>query len=515
VSAPDLQSVTELVQRTRSRALTADPAALKSTYELVLRELDGRGVDRSWRDGFDALGAAYMQLLPAQYRRARGQVFTPTWAATLMATWALQELRSGIAVDAGVGSGVLLLAAARARTTNSRVRLLGIDVDPTAVLMTRTNAALRGLGIEARRGNFLLDEIAERPEAILCNPPYTRHHALSAAEKEEIATTLGKRLGLRHTRRASLHALFLARAVEIAANGARIAFITPSQWLETNYGREVKEFVEKRASVVAVIDFDTNLFPQVRTSTSITLIEKRAADTAPIHLSLRDPLPKPGAVLHTLARGTVTEAPRRRARSHRRGTVQLAELARVHRGVATGHNRFFVLSDSDRRHLRLNRSYLRPCITSPRLFAGTTLTAKTLAALPADTPRWLLTAKSEPSRGPLAEYLAYGRAIGADTRYLCAQRTPWFSIRWHGAFPILFSYLNKNNPRFIRNDAEAVPLNTWLVVRPKEGVDVDALFAALSDANVLAQAKAAGRHYGSGLWKLEPSEIERLWVPQI
>ena len=96
---------------------------------------------------------------------------------------------------------------------------------------------------------------------------------------------------------------------------------------------------------------------------------------------------------------------------------------------------------------------------------------------------------------------------------MSTHRTPWFSIRWHRAFPILFSYFNKNNPRFVRNRANAVPLNTWLVVEPFASIDVDVLFTGLSDRSVVAQAQANGRHYGSGLWKLEPCELERLWVP--
>lgn len=86
---------------------------------------------------------------------------------------------------------------------------------------------------------------------------------------------------------------------------------------------------------------------------------------------------------------------------------------------------------------------------------------------------------------------------------------PWWEVEADFAAPILFTYLNRSRPRFVRNRAGAIPLNNWLVIEPRDGVDPDRLFAALCGSSETALRPDA-REYGNGLWKLEPSELKRL-----
>ncbi len=89
----------------------------------------------------------------------------------------------------------------------------------------------------------------------------------------------------------------------------------------------------------------------------------------------------------------------------------------------------------------------------------------------------------------------------------------WFEVKVPRTAPILFSYFNRPAARFVRKYAEAIPLNSWLVIRPREGIDVEALFELLSSAEVTARLKDGARVYGKGLWKLEPSQLLDVWLP--
>jgi hypothetical protein len=89
---------------------------------------------------------------------------------------------------------------------------------------------------------------------------------------------------------------------------------------------------------------------------------------------------------------------------------------------------------------------------------------------------------------------------------------PWWEVEADFAAPILFTYLNRRSPRFVRNRAGAIPLNNWLVIEPLDGVDAETLFSALREASE-AVLRADAREYGNGLWKLEPSELKRLPLP--
>lgn len=192
----------------------------------------------------------------------------------------------------------------------------------------------------------------------------------------------------------------------------------------------------------------------------------------------------------------------------------LGELANVRRGVATGCNAFFVLSDQQRREHGLHRCSLRPCAASPRVITSNAIDETSMAALPDTAPRWLLMPTRQRRGGPLERYLGLAKQMGVHDRYLVRQRLdaghPWWQVEANFDAPILFSYLNRDHPRFVHNPLDAVPLNNWLVIQPHEGIDHEALVAALREPAIEGRLHDDARRYGKGLWKLEPAELKAL-----
>jgi hypothetical protein len=414
-------------------------------------------------------------------------------------------------------------------------KLLGVDLDPLAVSMLEANARLRGMkGVEARQGNFLLDEFSESPGAILCNPPYSRHHAIPAKEKLAIHRGFERRLGIRFNGLAALHVLFLVRALEVAATGGRIAFLTPSDWLDVGYGKKIKEFLLARAQIEAIVLIEEShlFFDGVMTTAAITLIRKTTStsrSTKVLRLTPGPELPKPRLVVDFLAGRTRQDEPVvetvmldaaakwSRPKAQRRSGKTLGSVARVRRGIATGANSYFVLSERQRHKLGIPATQLKRCITSPRVFNGTELTVEHLDGLDDDVSRWLVDCADprEPMRDtPLGRYLkrGQGRKLAIHKGYLAAKRNPWHRLEQRGESAILFTYFNRDAPRFVRNRCGAVPLNNWLIIEPNEGVDPDALYRALRSKSVQEQLLEGRRVYGGGLWKLEPSELVQVRV---
>lgn len=521
--------IAHLVARTRALAGDADPEMLRSAYAQVLSDLPAPGPEHSaWSDGTDVLGGAYERLLSGDQRRAAGQFFTPFWAGELMAGWLLSE-PTDLLLDPGCGSGALLIPAARS-SGRGDASLLGIERDPLALRMAELNRALHRIpACELRRGDFLVDALEERPDAIVCNPPYSRHHEIPADAKAAIHEGFERRLGLRLSRLAGLHVLFLVRALEVCADGGRLAFITPSDWLDVSYGERVKRFVLERAHVEAIVLLEAQhlFFDGVLTTAGIWLIRREAqAGSRTKVIRLRRALPPAATVLAAL-RGesglpveevSLCDLPKwSRPKPKRARGVRLRDVARIRRGIATGCNRFFVLSEARRRELGIPHSQLRPCLTSPRVLPGTELRREDLDSLRDEVPRWILDCRDGEEEGrdtSLGAYLRFGRAeFGAHAGYLARRRNPWFALERRGDSPILFTYFNRARPRFARNHASAVPLNTWLIVEPAAGVDADQLFTALSCPSVMGQLGQAARVYGGGLWKLEPSELGEIRLP--
>lgn len=526
--------VSEFVERVRDGACSADSKEIRRALTCELRRI-GRDYARNpsawsaWSDGLDVPGEAYEALVGGKDRRAAGQFQTPAWAADLMAAWLLQE-PCELLMDPGVGAGRLLFRAARG-LGHRPDRLLGLDVDPVSLEMARVNLRIRGVeNFTLRQANFLLNDLRERPTALTCNPPYSRHHAIAADDKDAIHTAFEDRLGLRLSRLSGLHVLFLVRALEVLKDGGRLAFITPAEWLDVNYGRTVKRFVLDQADVEGLVLFEHDhlFFDGALTTAAITLLHKQEPSGAPTRV-VRVPssLPDVEQVLAALA-GSKTDlrvdgvelsadarwsrpAPGRVARG-----TPLSDLARIRRGIATGCNRFFVISEAARREHGLDRSDLRTCISTPRLVSGTEFSHVDLERLPDGLPRWVLECRdagAEQRDDELGRYLRWGRqAHGAHGGYLAMRREPWYALERREDSPILFTYMNRKRPRFIRNRACAVPLNTFLIVEPFDGVGPDELWAALNGEHVLRQLASERRNYGGGLWKLEPRELGAIKV---
>lgn len=518
-------AVDQLVARV-SATQPGEPDAVRAAFTRELQRLR-ESPDRAlaWLlDDADIIGEAYEQLISGADRRDLGQFQTPFWAADLMAAWLLQD-RVRLLLDPGVGAGRLLFRAAR--RSPAPTRLAGFDIDPVSLEMARTNLALRGARGSFHELNFLTRAPLVAPDAVTCNPPYSRHHTLPNELKELIHTGFEERLGVRFSRLAGLHALFLVRAIEILPAGGRLAFITPAEWLDANYGRAVKDWVLSQVAVEGIILFpeDHLFFDGALTTAAITFMRKGGPSDKPTRLvHLPANVPTVDDVLQALAGTktalrtsdvTLTSATRwsRPAATKSHAGTPLSGLARVRRGLATGNNNYFVVSEAARVEHGISIDDVRACITKPRLVEGIKLTSDDMARMRDDVPRWALDCErfgaDESPSDPLYPYLAWGKQeCDADQSYLARSRAPrWYMLERRSDCPILFTYFNRDNPRFIRNLAGAIPLNNFLIIEPNPEVDADALWRALNGPEVLKQLAESRRNYGGGMWKVEPKAL--------
>jgi adenine-specific DNA-methyltransferase len=534
------QAIRELVARVEHEAAAASGDARAALAQELLAADEAASADATvraaWADGTDVPGTAYEQLLPIVARRARGQFQTPLWAAEIMGLWLLSQPTRTL-FDPAVGSARLLFRAFE-RGPHKPERLVGWDIDELCATMAALNLRLRHVpNYTLSVADFLLDDARLRedglinnpPDATTANPPFTRHQGLDPELKEAIHLNIEEKTGLRLSRRAGLHALFLVRALALAAPQGRLAFITPAGWFDSDYGKAIKRFISEQARVEAIVLIGgrRDFFDGVQTTAAITLLRKGGtpAPTRLIRLGARRP-----PVTDVLAAIRGEDGPlkarevqlrpearwsRRTVRLPSTGTA-LSELARVRRGIATGYNRFFAISEERRQELNLGRRVLHPCLYRPRYVRGDAITQDDLDRLDDSLPRWLLRPPADQrddSDDPLGRYLAYGRdELGAHERHLTSTRKPWFRVEERGGCEIVLPYMNLDDAYFIRNRAGAIPLNNFHVIEPHDGVDADELWAALNGEAVLRQLRRLGRDYGRGLWKIEPGDLCRVRV---
>jgi len=381
-------------------------------------------------------------------------------------------------------------------------------------------------------------------DVIMCNPPYTRHHHLPEAYKSAWATVMKQEYGVRLSRFSSLFAYFLVQASRMLSPTGRMAFITPAAVFEASYSRQVKIFIRQQLRLRAIISFDASfpVFEGVDTAACITLVEgpdAPASDRA-IHVQIRK-WPGVEPVLETIEQGGVVIndwgssqeialsalEPRRKwtvigranDRFDNEHFVPLSTLARVVRGIATGANDFFVLSDDEVVKWGLEQANLRPVLTKTREAPGYIFTKTDFDQLGHEgKKRWLLYLTGPVTPGTAeARYVQHGEAHGLHKRSLVKTRSLWYVMEQREPAPIYFTYLSRKRTRFIHNQAGVLALNVFLCIYPMLAISQDetmlkALLAVLNSLVAKDSLRHIGRTYGGNTIKVEPREMDRLPV---
>jgi adenine-specific DNA-methyltransferase len=210
------------------------------------------------------------------------------------------------------------------------------------------------------------------------------------------------------------------------------------------------------------------------------------------------------------------------------GELTLGDIFTIKRGLATGSNSFFLVSEADIENWQIPRRSIKPILPGPRY-----LTDDIVEALPSGapnvSPRLFLIDCTEPEERIKAnwprfyEYLEQGRAQNIHASYLASHRAPWYSQEQRPPAPFLCTYMGRSrsgkNPfRFIWNRSRATAHNVYLMLYPKGRVGEalkknpeleESVFEALRRITP-AQLLSEGRVYGGGLHKVEPKELAQI-----
>ena len=364
---------------------------------------------------------------------ARHQVFTPRDIADWMTAWACAGHPATI-LEPGAGRGVFLDAIEALWQTRKgdRPAVTAFETDATlcAELLRRCDAG----HVNVRHADFITAGRVARFDACVANPPYVRHHELRYPER--FYTAFDRQIGARLSRMTNLYGLFLLRIWSSLSHGGRAAVITPAEWLNADFGCALKRYLLSENALDGLVHFAPSAlaFPDALTTAVIVLLRRgratdeaiRAAhvadcgalqrlqlvDASAIHRKALDPAKKWSRLFETS----------RPARGRALSRHTLGAFAECTRGIATGANAFFTLSESERRAHGIDLHDVAPCVAKAGHVSDVLFDDGALQRLIA-SPRkvWLLRPRM-PLRAAVVKYLAIGRRLGIDRRYLPAHR---------------------------------------------------------------------------------------------
>jgi len=489
------------------------------------------------------LDLLYQDLVSQSYRKKFGQFFTPNYIAEFMASWINLDKPCQV-LDPSVGTGIFLENIIG--TTDSPFpELWGFDIDPVLLNTCQVRLTLNGISSDLlhliqedfiKMGNFF----AEKVDAVICNPPYLNFHNF---DRNGLVSPIEKRCGVRLSRLTNIYVLFFIQSLLLTKDKGKLAFITPSEFLYTGYGEELKTFLLKYTTLdsLVLIDFEFSVFNKALTTAVITLFRRGPPKSRHKVKFIRVySWSNTGEMLRAVTEGTedsqncrIVEVYQDELNPKKKWLeyfvdirnnhvlnklVPLSQLAEIHRGIATGFNKFFALSKSELNEWKIEDRFVIPVVTNAYQVKGYDFTVDDWNRLVEKNEKvFLLYIFEEPSQN-LKKYIRYGeQELGANQRYITKHRSPWYSMEKRKPPKILATVFHRKKMRFIFNNVNARNLAPFHCVYPKfnDAIKVKALLTYLNSDLCKDIQVIKRREYGGGLHKFEPKDLENIPVIDI
>lgn len=467
----------------------------------------------------------YSASADAKHRKALGQFFTPFKVASFMADWILGSQKKELSVlDPAAGFGVF----ERALNLKSKGKKIFFDlweIDKKVSSKLSEIAIELGLKTELFEGDFLSGDWNKKYDGIIANPPYYKHHFIK--NKEALCQNICLKSHYKFSVQTNIYCWFLIKALNLLADGGRLAYIVPSEFFNSNYGERVKSYLMQSGIILHLINinFESCVFDNAMTTSVIILAEKSFKKVDRINFF------SVSEVIHLEELETFLKSYPRKSleikaldpeikwRNYFNGRneqvdvnlVPFSSLGRFSRGIATGANEYFTITPEEKKAYGIPAECLLPCITKACHAKGIVFTDKDFDDLVKKNKKVYLfdgeKAKSEKSMA----YIKKGESEEINKRFLTKNRDPWYAIEKREVSKIWVSVFGRKGLKFIWNTSECRNLTCFHAFYPTQrGIKyLDILFIYLNTSysrNLLDREK---REYGNGLEKYEPNDINK------
>lgn len=504
-------------------------------------------------------------------RNQLGQFATPIALATDIIESAQALLPSNCKIrflDPAFGTGSFYSALLQRFPLSQIASAVGYEIDPHY-----GNEAIKlwkNTPLQLNIADFLTVKPPTSNEAkanlLICNPPYIRHHHLSKEKKLWLQRTTEQIAGIKLSGLAGIYSYFICISDAWMAPGGLAGWLIPSGFMDVNYGQQIKDYLLNNITLLRVHRFEPNdvQFKDALVSSAFLWLRKtKPPEAHAVEFTYGGSLAAPNykelipveVLRHTdkwtqfglvssnrssdsqllLLSDTTSSSkslPVLGNSNAKAESLKLKDLFTIKRGLATGANHFFVLTQEQVEQYQLPVDFLKPILPSPRYLTVDEIEANRVGNPLRERQLFLLTcylleAEVKAKYPPLWNYLQLGVETGINNRYLCRHRSPWYSQENRPPSPFLCTYMGRQNTsrgrpfRFILNHSRATATNVYLMLYPKPALEkalshkperLKQVWQALnqiSDETLMGE----GRVYGGGLHKLEPKELGLAIVP--
>lgn len=468
----------------------------------------------------------YSKKTSIEHRKQFAQFFTPVPIADLMARWLCGNKHLTTVLEPAFGLGVfsrLLLS------QNTALTIEGFDIDEK-IIAESIKLFGGNHNILISKQDYISSSWEKQYDGIICNPPYFKFHDYDNLTATAI---VNEKLKIGCSGFTNLYAYFLVKSIHQLKPGGRCAYIIPSEFMNSDYGVRIKDYLLKSKCLrhIVVFDFSEQLFDDAITTSAILLCAKDENNEFVSFYNAKcgDDLKKVSQLISSYPcsidgcvtyRATDIQAavkwkayyqPQNQSIFH--DLVPFSTFAKVTRGIATGANDFFVFNKEKASKYKIPLTCLKPCICHCTDIPKAFFCQQDFNRLMDSNKNVFLFDGMGSMAASVISYIRKGEDDKCNERHLTRNRTPWYSLEKREPAPIWVSVFSRDKLRFVRNTSNATNLTTFHCIYPKntifDTISVDLLFAYLVTNTAHLIFLDNGREYGKGLNKFEPNDLNK------
>jgi len=463
-----------------------------------------------------------------------GQFATPTTLAREILSYGLSLIPHKQQIhflDPAIGTGAFYSALRETAGDRFIATAKGYEID------AQYGDAARQLWPDANLDIDISDFTQNKPPVngfnlLICNPPYVRHHHLGTGEKRRLQGKGYDTANIKLSGLSGLYCYFLALSHQWMSKGGLAGWLIPSEFMDVNYGRELKHYLLNEVTLLRIHRFDPNnvQFEDAMVSSAVVWFKNiKPTGERKIEFSYGGSLSAP-AISRQITSTELrledkwTRFPKQESRPPNNAAI-LSDLFIIKRGIVTGNNDFFILTKEKIVALDLPMQFFKPILPSPRHIKVNEINVDDQGN--PDLPQQLFlldcrhTEEDIRRQYPkLWNYLESGKDSVAGG-YICKSRSLWYKQEERQPAPFVCNYMGRSDSpakspfRFMLNHSDAIAANTYLMLYPKPNIaeqinkQPGAIQSIWKELNSIKPEMliSEGRVYGGGLYKLEPKEL--------
>lgn len=475
------------------------------------------------------------QMKSDKERNILGQFSTPYPLAKDMVRYVLSlphedEIRF---LEPSIGTGVFYSAL---RDVVNPIFSVGYEIDN--LYYAPTVELWKDHDLHLINGDFFNYKPSPDFNLILANPPYSRHHHIDQNLKKRLQALILEKYNVRLSGLSGLYCYFLILSTLWLKEDGISSWLIPSEFLDVNYGVPIKEFLCSKVELISIHKFNPAdlQFSDALVSSSIVTFRNRKPTSHFVKFTSGSKLNSPR---------TSVEVPLKEIDPNCKWSsfftpskeivvdngLCLGEYFKVSRGVSTGNNSFFIITQKFATEAQLPSKFLTPILPPPRQLQIETI-EEDLAGLNYKDKFFLLSCslpieEIKSSYSTLYDYIKEGEQKRMNSSYNCQRRNPWYSTETRRPAPIYMTYMGRHENsarmfRFILNHSTSIVTNSYLMLYPRDNYkhcfeDKKIMESVWRILNKIPKERLAkcGRTYGGGLFKIEPKELQSLMVPEL